>query len=266
MSTSTLNASLGFIPFLKNADTPAESKKKPKALGGKGKAKAPLDPANYPKELALARSQHTPRWNNPHSYSVALGIGYARQSFNNEKGKFEHQGLQARAAAGFRANFGRWRDHIFLPRFFYEYQGNNYLKIGNDYLSKARTHRFGVELNYLYEAVPTWLQVGGALGFGMAAYRTKQGPLVGAMYNGGLPRTLRAVGTHVELSALLCTFNALACVKGTYGADVGMKEGMEGLNTHGFSIGLVLDAMRFLHHPTPKAVHRRYHGQKNDRA
>lgn len=237
-------------------ETPQTLKKR-FGLGTKKKAPPP-DPAQYPAALDRSLSQHRFRWDNPHSYSVALAFGYGRHGFLNGKG-FEHHGLQGRLAAGLRIPLGLWRDHVLMPRLFYEYQGNNYLRFGDAYLSRAQAHRFGVELNYLYEAVPTWLQVGAAFSLGGAVYRTQDGLLQGLIFNDrNLPRPVDSSGIHVSGAALLCTFNGLACLRPALNMDLGMGLGLEPMEARGFSVSLQVDAMRFFHYPTPKTVRKRY--------
>ncbi|KAB2841311.1 hypothetical protein F9K50_04195 [bacterium] len=218
----------------------------------------PPDPANYRPELERSLDQHSFRWDNPHAYSVAIGAGYGRHGFLNGKG-LEHHGLEMRLAAGFRMPLGKWRDHVLMPRLFYEYQGNNHLRIGNAYLSRAQAHRFGVELNYLYEAVPTWLQVGAAFSLGGAFYRTKDGFLQGLIFNGkALPRPIDSSGIHISGGALFCTFNGLACVKPALNMDLGMGLGLEPMESKGFSVSLQLDVLRIFRYPTPKEVRKKY--------
>lgn len=236
---------------------PLQIPKKRFGLAAKKNA-TPPDPAEYPAALERSRGQHRFQWDNPQGYSVALGFGYGRHGFLNGKG-FEHHGLQGRLAAGLRFPLGLWRDHVLMPRLFYEYQGNNHFRIGNAYLSRAQAHRFGVELNYLYEAVPTWLQVGAAFSLGGAVYRTKDGQLQGLIFNDRtLPRPVDSSGVHVSGAALLCTFNGLACLKPALNMDLGMGLGLEPMEARGFSVSLQVDALRFFHYPTPKAVRKQY--------
>ncbi len=251
MIPSTYQASLlPVTPFYK-FDRPKQKKEK-----------APPRPEDYPGDLRRSRDQHSFRWDNPHSYSAALNLGYARQDVNTSKG-FEHQGLLFGLAGGLRIPVGRWRRHVLLPRLFYEYQGINDFRIAKTtYLSHAKAHRFGIEANYLFEAVPTWLQVGGSLAVGLAHYRTRKGEYEGIFVNRSQGLTpLKSTGSQNEFGGMLCTINALACLKVAQVFDLGLRSGLEGVNTSGVSAQLVLDAMRIFHHPTPAAVAKR-HGQQ----
>lgn len=246
------------LPAASEAKAPELKVKRPKLDLASRKKSGPPNPADYPAELERSQSQHRFRWDNVHSYSVSLGAGYGRYSFLNGKG-LEHQGLEARLAVGLRLPLGKWRDHVLLPRIFYQYQGNNAARIGNTYLSRAQSHRFGVELNYLYEAVPTWLQVGAVLSLGGAIYRSKDGFLQGLIFNGkALPRPLDSSGIHASAGALLCTFNGAVCLAPEANLDLGMGLGLEPAEAKGFSLSLRVDALRFFHWPTPRAVAKKY--------
>lgn len=226
----------------------------------------PITPENYPGRLNLARNQHSFRWDNMHAYSLAVSAGYGVSDFKNGHG-LDHRGPSFGIAAGLRVPWGAWRDHILLPRLYYEFQGNS-VPLGKDLaLSRSRTQRFGLELNYLYEAVPAWLQVGASFEFGLAAYRSAKGELPGVWVNGaGRLRPLRSVGTHLEAGALVCTFDAAVCLNAGYGGDFGLKIEREGFNARGVTAGVDLDVLRFFRTPTPKAVRRQLNRGRSSKA
>lgn len=195
------------------------------------------------------------------SFSLGVDVGYVRQNFFNENFGFNYQGFQTALRPGIRIPVGEDRNHVFTPHIYYQAEMMDGTK-ATIIPTRAWAHRLGIGVSYLYEAVPKWFQVGGFLAAGASIIRTKDGNLQGVIANGNsLPRPVKDEAVRFEVGPKFCTIQGAACLYGSYGADMGMKIGEQGLNITSMAVGLSIDAMRFIFFPTPKEI-KKQNGRK----
>lgn len=264
MSVYLLRPSSHSKTLPRKPDSPEEIKiKRPPRKGKIGKKeKKPLDPANYERDLQRSHSSYKFSWQNLHNYYLRVGGGYARRDFNDPA---HHEYLGA-LSAGMNFFLGRKKDHVIRAGLGYEFGFNHHPIIKGIVSSKAKVHRFGLELGYLYE-INRWIQIGGFLRWGMSAYRSPKGDLQGTLFNGkenfAQLRTLNDIGKHISGGLEACTGNRVGCVQVEGGSDTGIRYATEGVRTRAIGVRFLFDVLRIFYWDTPKTVEKKYRKIRN---